>query len=331
MSVTSFAKTINNVATTVASAYTAGSGSLTVADASQITLSTGEWVRVSTFRSGAPLSILKATAVSGNVLTIAGAAPNEGTAYADVNLLVGDAAELRVTAGVFTDLEAAVNNLENASNLPVFVASGTGHAKGVVPDPGASAGTTHFLREDATWVVPSSSMAIGNPVSGGTANNVLFVDGSGNLSESSSFTFTTTGGTNYLLTLGTGTSANPQMLLNYPTSGGGDFTGEMAGVQQLSFGFSNLLTWGGGTSGQNSGRAIYFYDRIASVDLGAIAGNDGGFYWGASGGKLVLRSDGSIKIGHLADTSAANDSLYYSTTSSKLVYKDSSGTVNALY
>jgi hypothetical protein len=32
-----------------------------------------------------------------------------------------------------------------------FVASGASHASGLVPDPGASAGTTRFLREDATW------------------------------------------------------------------------------------------------------------------------------------------------------------------------------------
>jgi hypothetical protein len=41
--------------------------------------------------------------------------------------------------------------------LPIFVASGAGHAQGAVPDPGASAGTTHYLREDATWQVPPSS------------------------------------------------------------------------------------------------------------------------------------------------------------------------------
>lgn len=42
-----------------------------------------------------------------------------------------------------------------ATALPVFVASGASHAVGAVPDPGASAGTTRFLREDATWQVPS--------------------------------------------------------------------------------------------------------------------------------------------------------------------------------
>lgn len=136
MSVTSFANAINNVATTVASAYTAGSGSLTVADASGITLSSGQWVRISTFRNGNPISILKATAVSGNVLTIAGAAPNEGSAYADVNLLVGDAAELRVTAGAFTDIQAAINALESG-------AGGTGDMLSVlVNSPVSITGTT---------------------------------------------------------------------------------------------------------------------------------------------------------------------------------------------
>jgi len=34
---------------------------------------------------------------------------------------------------------------------------------------------------------------------------------------------------------------------------------------------------------------------------------------------------------HLTDAAAASDSIYYSTTQSKLVYKDSGGTVNNLY
>lgn len=35
-----------------------------------------------------------------------------------------------------------------------FVASGASHARGTVPDPGASSGDTRYLREDATWVAP---------------------------------------------------------------------------------------------------------------------------------------------------------------------------------
>ncbi len=42
-----------------------------------------------------------------------------------------------------------------ASDIPVMVASGASHAAGAVPDPGSSAGTTKFLREDGTWQVPS--------------------------------------------------------------------------------------------------------------------------------------------------------------------------------
>lgn len=33
----------------------------------------------------------------------------------------------------------------------IFGASGAGHTIGLVPDPGAAAGTTRFLREDSTW------------------------------------------------------------------------------------------------------------------------------------------------------------------------------------
>jgi len=46
---------------------------------------------------------------------------------------------------------------------------------------------------------------------------------------------------------------------------------------------------------------------------------------------LEVRNDGTIKPVSMADASAANDSIYYSTTQSKLVYKDSGGTVNNLY
>jgi hypothetical protein len=42
-----------------------------------------------------------------------------------------------------------------AAYLPVFGPSGTAHAPGIMPDPGATAGSTRFLREDGTWVAPS--------------------------------------------------------------------------------------------------------------------------------------------------------------------------------
>ena len=42
----------------------------------------------------------------------------------------------------------------SAARLPLFGQSGTTHGPGIVPDPGATAGTTHFLREDGKWVSP---------------------------------------------------------------------------------------------------------------------------------------------------------------------------------
>lgn len=42
----------------------------------------------------------------------------------------------------------------------VAVASGASHAKGLVPDPGASSGTTKFLREDMTYAVPPASSGV---------------------------------------------------------------------------------------------------------------------------------------------------------------------------
>ena len=43
--------------------------------------------------------------------------------------------------------------------INVFGASGTSHSTGAVPDPGSSAGTTRYLREDATWQTPAGGGA----------------------------------------------------------------------------------------------------------------------------------------------------------------------------
>jgi hypothetical protein len=44
-----------------------------------------------------------------------------------------------------------------AISTAVFGASGSGHSTGVVPDPGSSAGNTRYLREDGTWGVPGAT------------------------------------------------------------------------------------------------------------------------------------------------------------------------------
>jgi hypothetical protein len=42
----------------------------------------------------------------------------------------------------------------SGGSMAVFVASGSSHAPGIVPDPPATAGTRKFLREDASWTEP---------------------------------------------------------------------------------------------------------------------------------------------------------------------------------
>lgn len=43
----------------------------------------------------------------------------------------------------------------NVDGLDVFGASGSNHSTGLVPDPGATAGTSKYLREDGTWAEPA--------------------------------------------------------------------------------------------------------------------------------------------------------------------------------
>ena len=50
------------------------------------------------------------------------------------------------------------------TDIPVFGGSGSSHAPGAVPDPGPTAGTTRFLREDGTFAVPPSSSGMSNPM-----------------------------------------------------------------------------------------------------------------------------------------------------------------------
>jgi hypothetical protein len=61
------------------------------------------------------------------------------------------------------------------ADLPTMVGSGASHAAGIVPDPGSTAGTTKFLREDATWAVPAGGGGGGTP--GGADTYVQFNDG----------------------------------------------------------------------------------------------------------------------------------------------------------
>jgi len=70
-----------------------------------------------------------------------------------------------------------LNGAVSAAQLPLFGASGSGHAKGAVPDPGATAGTVRYLREDGTWTVPA--VGTGGQTGSVTAAGSLSVNAQG--------------------------------------------------------------------------------------------------------------------------------------------------------
>jgi len=75
------------------------------------------------------------------------------TAFTAGTINVGTLNATTINGGVSGS--AITSGTISASVLPVFGPSGTSHAAGIVPDPGATAGATRYLREDGTWDVPA--------------------------------------------------------------------------------------------------------------------------------------------------------------------------------
>lgn len=57
---------------------------------------------------------------------------------------------LRSSQAAFSD----IGGVAAVGQLPALGASGTGHSAGLAPDPGPTAGTTRYLREDNSWAAP---------------------------------------------------------------------------------------------------------------------------------------------------------------------------------
>jgi hypothetical protein len=126
-----------------------------------------------------------------------------------------------------------------AARLPLMGASGSSHAVGAVPDPGAIAGTVRYLREDGTWNTPPGSSS-GTP--SGSTTQVQFNDG-GAFGAAPSFAFDKTTGN---LTLGGTVTA-----ASFATSGAGAWsvegsfgtlTAPAASHSKVGFGASGQLT-----------------------------------------------------------------------------------------
>jgi len=139
-------------------------------------------------------------------------------------------------------------------------------------------------------------------------------------------------GLNPHITVGDGTNIEPFIFFNYPSNSGGDFTGRLVGVSQLSFGFNNLAAFGG-SSGVSSGRTLYFYDRVGAAYFGAF-NSSGDFYVGpstssygllirkpTSGTTITALANGNVGIGTATPTSRLqiNELTATSTISSTVV------------
>jgi hypothetical protein len=96
-----------------------------------------------------PQSDTAAWSLGGTAYSFSPAAFTAGT------INVGTLNATTITGGVAGS--AITSGTVSAARLPVFGPSGTSHAVGAVPDPGATAGSTRYLREDGTWVVPAVS------------------------------------------------------------------------------------------------------------------------------------------------------------------------------
>jgi hypothetical protein len=90
------------------------------------------------------------------------------------------------TINVGTINATTLNAQLTAAQLPVLGGSGAGHAAGAVPDPGPTAGTTRYLREDGTWAAVNAS---GGATTTQLATNLLvryaLTEGSGTPQDSS--------------------------------------------------------------------------------------------------------------------------------------------------
>lgn len=114
--------------------------------------------------------VWQATAIAPSYLTpmaaagashSAGIVPDPGAATHSPYYVLGDDAAWHAQSSI-TNLGTISSGVWQGSvisptYLTAMVASGSSHSAGIVPDPGASAGATKFLREDATWTADHST------------------------------------------------------------------------------------------------------------------------------------------------------------------------------
>ena len=132
----------------------------------------------------------------------------------------------------------------SAARLPVFGASGAGHAAGAVPDPGATAGTGRFLREDGVWTQAGGGGGSTNgtaTINGGTIDNTAIGQTTPAAGQFSQLSVT---GCNWFLA-----GTNQGIGTCVPTSWNGVNGADGSNLQIYSNGPSRLIVTSSGASG----------------------------------------------------------------------------------
>lgn len=168
-----------------------------------------------------------------------------------------------------------------AADIPIMVASGTGHAAGAAPDPGATAGTTKFLREDATWVVPigGSSLYFGQDFAVASTGNNLITLASTPLAKSVSVfidgpilspsAYTISGS---VITLTSTLSSGNQVVVNWATT-----NSTPGGIVVSNSGLLGISGWA-----MNEGSGLTLHDTLGSDTATINAG--GAVTWQTNAG-----------------------------------------------
>ncbi len=133
---------------------------------------------------GAQLNTLGAGSVSSvalslpSVFTVSGSpVTSTGTLTA---VLTGQSANTILAGPTTGSLATPTFRALVPADYPAFVASGASHARGAVPDPGATAGASRFLREDGAWTILASTPYRAN-ITGAVSIDLVATANSSNL------------------------------------------------------------------------------------------------------------------------------------------------------
>ena len=164
-----------------------------------------------------------------------------------------------------------------ASHLPLFGASGSAHAPGIVPDPGAIAGSTRFLREDGTWVAPSGGGAL-SVAQGGTGLATLTTGNALIGAGTSAITFKALAGSGTGLTTGPTSSTSGDLVSFTGTGGQAADSGIAASNVVLANGTNlpaiRMTFYGSSVSGVTSGSTVYGTYQFTPDDSITFTGVD---------------------------------------------------------